>query len=480
MSHVPTYGLTEQGFNIKRMPEIISDIEKDEKTKFGSDINLKSDSVFSQLNGVFSKPAIDIWEILEEVYNQQHPSEASHIHLDYLCELNAITRLPAISSQVTIGLRGDINTLIPQNSQIIDTNGNRYYARSNYILSNVDQLMIYITVATVENETEYTIQFDEVTYSYTSSNSANENEIINGLIDKINDDISKFIDVLNLDDKIIKCQGSTGGIFYTSVSANLYFWMPTTFLSIIKDSIYSPIYSINEIINPIAGLEEINNFEEGILGRVTESDTDLRLRRKSSLQNVGGGNLNAIVSRIQNDVEGVTSVKGYENRESIVVDGLPPHSISIFIEGGTALDIGYKLWEVKGGGIQTYGNTYYDITDSNSDLQRMFFSRPILFYVWIKVEYTKYDEELFPVNGEDTMQNTILEYGNTFTVGLDIIPQRFSAPLFINIAGIETITVKIFASLNSGDTPSYVTTSISVNYDRIAVFDLSRITIEEV
>jgi uncharacterized phage protein gp47/JayE len=480
MSHVPTYGLTEQGFNIKRMPEIISDIEDDEKIKFGNDINLKSDSVFSQLNGVFSKPAIDIWEILEDIYQQQHPSEAGNIHLDYLCELNAIVRLAAISSQVNIALRGDLNTLIPQDTQIIDTNGNIYYAYSNYTLSNVDQLKMYITVATVENETEYTIQFDEVTYSFTSSISTSESEIINGLIDEINNDISKFIDVTNLDDKIIKCVGSTGGVFYTNVSENLYFWMPAKFLSIIKDSIYSPLYSITEVITPVSGLEEINNFEEGILGRTTESDTDLRLRRKNSLQNVGGGNLNAIVSRVQNDVVGVTSVKGYENRESSVVDGLPPHSISIFIEGGDPIDICNKLWEVKGGGIQTYGKTYFDIIDSNGDKERIFFSRPVPFYVWVKVEYTKYNEEIFPVNGEDTMKDIVLEYGNIFTVGLDIIPQRFTAPLFTGVVGIETIIVKIFASLNSGDTPSYVTTPLSVSYDRIATFDLSRIIIEEV
>jgi uncharacterized phage protein gp47/JayE len=480
MSDEIIYGLTETGFNIKRHPEIIADTEADLKHYFSNDIDLRSDSVFGQINGVYSKPAIDIWEILETLYQENHPSEASGVHLDYICEYNAITRLPAISSQVIIGLLGDIGTIIPQNSQIEDENGNIYYAKSNYTLQFDNQLLVYININNIADNTLYTIQFDSTTYSYMSSGTATESEIINGLIADIELDLLKTINVININDAAIKCENINYSSFTTVVSTDLNIWVPAVFLSLEKKSIYSVINSIINIVNPISGLNEVNNFEEGTLGRLVESDTELRLRRKQSLQKVGGGNLNAIVSRIINDVPNVVSVKGYENREPIIVDSLPPHSINIFIEGGEDADIANILWLSKGGGIQTYGNTFYDITDSNGNLQRMFWSRPTPFYTWVKVSYTKYSEEIFPSDGETTMKNTVLTYGNTFTSGLDIIPQRFISDIFKNVIGIETLLIGIFASLNSGDTPSYVTSKIAVAKDRICKFDLSRITVVEV
>ena len=103
----------------------------------------------------------------------------------------------------------------------------------------------------------------------------------------------------------------------------------------------------------------------------------MRLRREQSLQVTGAGTLPSIVARLQDDVSGVTTVKGYENRTDVIdVSGRPPHSIEMVVEGGDDQDIIDTLWLVKGGGIQTFGNTSGVAVDSNGNNQTLYFSRP--------------------------------------------------------------------------------------------------------
>jgi hypothetical protein len=474
-----SYGLTEYGFNAKRLPNLLIDCENSLNTKFQKKVDVSPKATFGILNGIYNKTAIDLWEIMEDLYHQQHVNECNGIHQDYLYQLNSLQRLPAISSQVIIGLQGNISTIIPQNTLIQDLNGNNYYAKSQYIITNLNQLLFYVTIKTIANLTDYTLQIGETIYTYTSSSNATESEIINGLFDQIDQDITKVIVIQNLIDKTLKL--SYENTFSIEISDNLYFWTPAVFLSVEKENIYVAINTITEIVNNQVGWELINNFEEMISGRRKETDEEFRERRRTSLQVVGGGNLNAIVSRVLNDVPTIKTIKGFENSESVQVGDLPPNCISLYIEGAEDKnkEIAESIWNCKGGGIPTYGNFYYDIIDSNGTTQRIKFSRPVYFYTWVKVEYSKYDEEIFPSNGEETIKLNILNFGDTFVTGLDIIPQRFFKYIF-EVDGIEEVIVSVFASLNEEDTPSYQLTPISVEIGQIAKFNIDRIIVEEV
>jgi hypothetical protein len=155
---------------------------------------------------------------------------------------------------------------------------------------------------------------------------------------------------------------------------------------------------------------------------------------------------------------------------------LPPHSIHIIVEAPNNIDkdqeIGDLLWIVKPGGIQTYGSTSVNVIDSNGDIQIMKFTRPTSKAVWVKATITKYSEELYPTNGNDLIEDAIVEYGNTFESGLDVIPQRFLPLIYANVSGIELVVIEL-----SFDNITYVTTKLDISDSEIATFDASRVTV---
>lgn len=107
------FGLTPQGFKIKRLPDIHAENQNLLLAAFG-EINLDPQSIFGQLIGVISKVEADIWENMQDVYFSQYPNSAEGISLDNVVQLNAITRLAAQQTNVTAVCSGLEGTLINQ------------------------------------------------------------------------------------------------------------------------------------------------------------------------------------------------------------------------------------------------------------------------------------------------------------------------------------------------------------------------------
>jgi uncharacterized phage protein gp47/JayE len=231
--------------------------------------------------------------------------------------------------------------------------------------------------------------------------------------------------------------------------------------------------TINVIETPISGLDEVNNFDAGDPGRETESDVDLRIRFFASQQNTGAGTLPSIISRISDDVDGVTSVKGFENRTDAVVDGRDPHSFEMVVEGGVDQDIGDLLWQIKPAGIQTFGNTPIIIVDSNGDNQTMNFSRPVGIPIWVRATITKYSEESYPTTGDQQVEDAILAYGDAISSGEDVIPLRIKTDIINTVTGIEDIVMEITKTAP----PPYGLVTIPIADNEIATFDSSRIIV---
>jgi hypothetical protein len=66
--------------------------------------------------------------------NIYDPAFASGKYLDGLCAFHQITRLPPISSVVTCTITGLPNTIIPINSIVLNTNGDRFYSIAQIII----------------------------------------------------------------------------------------------------------------------------------------------------------------------------------------------------------------------------------------------------------------------------------------------------------------------------------------------------------
>jgi hypothetical protein len=472
------FGLTPSGFNQKRDPDIKADIEAAILAQFPQ-ADLSDNSVISQFVGIFTTALSDIWEQVGNLYNSQRAKGAEGINLDDILDLIFLKRLNALPSKAVIGLRGSTGTFVAVGNVISNINNqDRYAIVNNTTITNVDIQSIILRIENVVDSTNYTVIINGGPYIINSGVGATEQSIAQQLVDVVNGDSGALAIAEKFNNLGSYILNSKGSALTVNFDINQEYFTPANYESEVKDALVATAGTLTVIETPVAGLTEAFNFEDAVPGRDTETDGEARLRRDESSQISGGGTLPAIVARMKDDVSGVTSVKGYENRDDVIdVDGRPPHSIQLVIIGGTDEDIGNQLWNTKGGGIQTFGNTFYDITDSNNDIQRMFWSRPTNVYIWVKCTLTLYDEETFPVDGATQVRDKIVEYGNSLKIGEDVIPQRFHGPIF-DVPGIETILIEIGQTAGSGDPePPYQTTTIEIGDSEKAVFENAKTTV---
>lgn len=470
------FGLTNDGFRPMRLDDIEALIKELLAERF-LNIDTSAESVVGQLVGISAKLHANEWEQMNNVYINQHPSEAIEVHLDYIGEYTGLIRLKALSTIVKVGFKGTKNTVISEGTQLRSIISNDLFeVSSDSIITNETQLLMYIRIDIAEDAATYTLTIDSTPYAIITGIGITVEDIALALITAINNDPLAIVTAYHQGNGDIRLMAKTIS-FNTTVDSRMSYYTPIECNSIEKKAIPATKDSITIIETPVSGLDEVNNFETGIQGRDKESDAEFRIRRDNSLQIAGAGTLPAIIARMLDDIDGVTQVRGFENREDTIDgDGRPPHSFEIVVEGGSNEDISYQLWNTKPAGIQTFGNTHYDITDSNGDLQRMYFSRPVSKYAWIKATLTLYDEEIYPVDGDDQVKQQILDYGNMLDIGEDIIPQRFHGPIF-QVPGIETILIEVAITDTPGGTPIYQTTTVEIEDSQIAVFALSRITV---
>ena len=160
------FGLTPQGFKIKRLPDIHAENQNLLLAAFG-EINLDPQSIFGQLIGVISKVEADIWENMQDVYFSQYPNSAEGISLDNVVQLNAITRLAAQQTNVTAVCSGLEGTLINQGAlaRIPDTGAVFFCQKDTFITrSNAAMATIQVSAAAPQAYTAI-INNQALTYS---------------------------------------------------------------------------------------------------------------------------------------------------------------------------------------------------------------------------------------------------------------------------------------------------------------------------
>ena len=108
----------------------------------------------------------------------------------------------------------------------------------------------------------------------------------------------------------------------------------------------------------------------------------------------------------------------------------------------------------------------------------MRFSRPVDVYAWIRVSVnTLYPEEQLTTAVVGAIKDSVLAYGQTLSVGDDLLLQRFYGPIYTATSGIGSITVEGSVTAGPVDTPLYTTANIAVGRTGLAVFDAVRISV---
>lgn len=121
--------------------------------------------------------------------------------------------------------------------------------------------------------------------------------------------------------------------------------------------------TVTTIATPTRGWQTVTNASAAAMGNPVEEDADLRVRQSSSTALPSLTVLDGIIGAVK-AITGVTRVAAYENDTNVTdSNGLPPHVISLVVEGGDATAIANAIAAKKTPGGGTCGTTQVVVTD---------------------------------------------------------------------------------------------------------------------
>lgn len=177
--------------------------------------------------------------------------------------------------------------------------------------------------------------------------------------------------------------------------------------------------TITRIITTIAGVSAVTNANPATPGTDKERDSNLRIRRRLEVGKSGSNQIDSLYGALS-AVDGVRRVKVYNNPTgSAAVDpdlnphGLPPHSVTILVDGGTSEDVAMAAYLKKNPGVLYNGDgTPESVMVTSPTIathqQLITFGRPI--YVDIEVDVDIKDDGSLPDDVESEIKQSIIEF----------------------------------------------------------------------
>lgn len=199
------------------------------------------------------------------------------------------------------------------------------------------------------------------------------------------------------------------------------------------------------IETPVSGWNTITNdtapsVTDSTLGTDLETDAALRVRREQELRQSGAGTVESIRADVLQNVDGVSAALVIENATNAVDGaGRPAKSFETVVVGGTDDDVAQQIWDSKPAGIETYGGTSGNATDSQGATQVMAFSRPTVKTVYFEVDLA-IDASTYPVDGDAQVAAAIAAFAAlNLSIGDDVILSAL-IPTIFEISGVLDVT----------------------------------------
>lgn len=186
--------------------------------------------------------------------------------------------------------------------------------------------------------------------------------------------------------------------------------------------------TLTVIKSPLFGWSSVTNTAAMTVGKLRETDQQLRERRRGSVSK-GNRNMTEALWAKLSDLSGVIEVSVLENATQYTDSrGLPPHSIHVVISGGDEAQIAQTIWASKTGGTEVAGAQEYIIVDEVGNEQVMKFSRPVDVTIKVAVYITPLSGYSFST--ASLIKEAVLDYLNDeIAVGGDIINSALYTPL---------------------------------------------------
>ena len=477
------YGVTPQGFVMKRMDEILSEMQSEISEELGFDI---SQNPQSMLNAAIVVPlaarCATLWEVAQDSYYAKYPATASGVNLDNACQYGSVRREPNKRTRYMIHATGREGTIVTENSYI-SSNTNpvvMLYCANALTLSRTRANVIRIKTSAVAAG-DYTIQLNGTNYTYTADGTETSAEILGGLEEAFgasgyDTDVDTETELLTITDQTLDRENDyalTTNLTTEDVTCLIYYY------TVDYGDIEMPFGTINTIVTNISGLTSVENKITPISGRLEQTDAEYRKSYAAKAFVTSESTAESIQSYILDNVNGIESVQVYTNDNNITdADGRPPHSIEAVAYGGSDTDVANAIYFKKPGGIATYGNTEVTILSAYDESITVYFSRPDNIYIWMKVTITAAGS--LPDNYEYLVRTAILAKTDDMITGDDVLYQTFIQSIYETIDNTTYCKVEVATSDDPDTEPQtsdYDEANIEIGTREIAQFAFERIEV---
>jgi len=438
-------GLTDEGFENKRLSQILSDLTTDGYNDY--DLDTSSSAVVGRLIRLISPSIADCWEAAQEVYDSRNPSTATGVSLDEIVAFSGITRKAESYSTASVMLTGDINTVIDTTRQISNNIGDTFTFTGQTTLDKSSCSAVGIGAYNAVDGAVYTVTALQGSVTEVFTHIATTGQTIDDILQAIsaivngasaNYTASVIDGVLNIN------RNDEFQLVSYSTTSNLFVSKVSKIATVQADEVGAIAVTKNTltiITTSISGWDSVYNPTEGVEGEDEESDEGLRERFFISRNATSQNTIDAIYSNLL-ALDGVASVLVIENdTDDISPSGQDPHSINAIVRGGSSTSIANILWDNKTGGVSLVGDTEVVITDIQGGLQTIKFDRPINVPIYISMTITADDS--FEDDGQQQIKDAIKDYfDSSYGVGDDIVYSRLYTPIN-SVSGFQVDTLAL-------------------------------------
>lgn len=497
-----SFGLTAQGLIIKRLADILAEMNAAWQGAFGIGVNLDPSSPAGQIIGIQAEREALIQMLLQDVYNSFYPDTAQGVSLDNVCALSGITRLPATFSTVVARVTGVDTTAVIKGAFIASVLGNplaRFVNDEAFVISapglNEVQVVSFTGAPdagtfklTFMGQQTVAINWNDVAATLQTA-LRNLGTIGAGNVTVTGDFVAGFTitfvsglahakqELVVVSQNSLTAGGNALGIGVTETVQGTGPYADVPFIAETAGPFLANVGSLTVIETPTSGITGVTNLDPATSGFEVETDAELRIRRSNNLQVSGSATVEGIRAALAGGkVAGVTSAVVIENVADVADgSGRPPHSFEAVVAGGSDADVAEAIWKSKPAGIQTFGNVTVVVVDSQGFNQTIKFSRPTLVPIYIIVNITKNTDPnegaVYPANGNAEVASAIINYGLTFKDGQDVVVNLFYTPIN-QVPGV--IGIEFLVGLDPVPTLS---NNLPIAITALATFDLARITV---
>lgn len=118
------FGLTDKGLRLPRYADYLEIMIESYEAEVGVKVNREPGDALFSIFVVCAKLSAESTEILQAVYDQQDPNNATGIQLDNLCNVSGIRRHKATFSRAVVDITGDPGVTVPDGKRIEDSGRN--------------------------------------------------------------------------------------------------------------------------------------------------------------------------------------------------------------------------------------------------------------------------------------------------------------------------------------------------------------------